>query len=178
MEGEFKEKNKKKEYKEKWKEAERRAELLESELKLVKEERDRFIGEKCLATAKFKENSEELVVTQNRFQMLENNYVKQKVEYVNLKSAHESLKEDFEALKKMLTLRDKEIQGLSKQQDLRRKAHPNTPTRSKDSLKPPNPNPSIRPFPSTSFSFNLISSSNKNSFTSSFREEDHWHHSQ
>lgn len=173
MEGEFKQKIKKKEYKEKWRETEKRAELLECELKIVREERDRVIGEKCLATAKFKENSEELVLMQNQFQVLENSYVKQKVEFVNLKSAHESLKEDFEVLKKMLAMRDKEIQGLSKQQDIRRKAHPNTPTRAKDTLKPPHLNTNIRPFPSTSFSFNLISSSNKNSFTSSFREEDH-----
>lgn len=173
MEEDCKDKAKKKLYKNKWKDAERVIEMLKHELNLLRDERDRAIGERCLVTANLKETSEELSLMHSRFEMLENNYVKQKVEHANLKSLHESMSEDFEIIKKMLTARDKEIQNLTKQQEIRRKKNPETPTRSKELLKPPSQNKNIRPFPSSSFSFNFISSSNKNSFTSSFREEDH-----
>ena len=172
MERTNKDKEKKKVYKEKLREAERKIDVLTMELKLVREERDRMIGEKCLATAKYKEHIEEVASIQERYQSLENSYIKQKLDHINLKSNHESLAEDFEVLKKLLSSRDKEIQALTKQHDQKRKAHPDTPTRNKELLKPPQINKNIRPFPSTSFSFNLISS-NKNFFASSFRDDDH-----
>lgn len=172
MENLGKDKIKKKEYKARLQQAELKIEQLSLELQLVREERDRTIGEKCLATAKYKENTEEIHSLQSRYQMLESNYIKQKLDHINLKSNHESLQEDFEVMKKLLAARDKEIQALTRQNDSKRKNHPDTPTRNKELLKPPQVNKNIRPFPSTSFSFNLISS-NKNSFASSFRDDDH-----
>lgn len=166
-----KSKAKKREYKTKLAAALRRIESLEYELALIRTERDKAIGEKCLATAKLKEQAEELTSFQARATALENSYVTMKIEHVNLKSNFESLKDDYDISKKMIQLRDREIQNLTKSQDSKRKNHPDTPTRMKETLRPP-VNKNIKPFPSTSFSFNLIHS-NKNSFTSSMRDDDH-----
>lgn len=162
-------KQKKREYKKKFLEAQRLLQDTQYELKLLRDERDKAIGEKCLATAKMKEQFEDLSSLQFRYQHLETSYISMKIDHVNLKSNYESLKDDYEISKKMLAMRDKEIQGLSKIQDSKRKAQPDTPTRLKEPQRPPI-NKNIRPFPSASFSFNLISSK-QSSFNGSFKEE-------
>ena len=58
-----------------------------------------------------------------------------------------------------------------KAQDPKKKAIPDTPTRCKESLRPPM-NKNLKPFPSTSFSFNIMTNS-RSSHTNSMRDDDH-----
>lgn len=155
------------ECKQKVEEDRRKIQDLEFELKLVREERDKAIGEKYLALAKLKEQCEEVVCLQDRVHQLETSFITMKIEHVNLKSNYESLKDDLDISKKMLQIRDNEIRGLAQAQDLKRTQKTETP-KGKDARPPTNKN--IRPFPSTSYSFNIISSSHS-SRRNSFREE-------
>ena len=165
-------KTKKKAYKAKLAEALRQKEELLYELQLLRSERDKAIGEKCLAQAKLKEQTEETISLQADYQSIEKSFISMKIEHVNLKSAHESLKDDHEISKKMLKLRDNEISSLLKTQDPKKKLPPSVP---KNNAKEPakiQMNKNIKPFPSTSFSFNIYSP-NRGSLSNSYREEEH-----
>ena len=149
----------------------RHSQDLEFELKLVREERDKAIGEKYLALAKLKEQAEDVASLQARFQAMETSSITMKIEHVNLKSNYESLKDDNDISKKLLQIRDNEIRNLIQAQDPKRRPQPQTPTKLKESIRPPI-NKNLKPFPSASFSFNIIPS-HRLSNNGSLREDTH-----
>jgi chromosome segregation ATPase len=163
-------KAKKSTYKLKLNESIKEVQALQRELEQVRQERDKAIGEKCLAQAKLKEQDEEVCSLQLNLKALESSYITMKIEHANLKSNYESLKDDHEIVRKMICIRDNEIKSLTNIQNTQKKIG-NLVPKAKESLKPPI-NKNIKPFPSSSFSFNLYSN-NKPSHSSSWREDDH-----